>query len=80
MRISLYAAEFPKEKAMFAKAFGARDYALRHAERAASLYGKEKLLRFVMGLIDINANEKSGMGASWRDLDILVVDLMSNAR
>ena len=77
MRVSLYAAEFPKEKVMFAKAFGVRDYALRHAEKAASLYGSKKLLRFVMGLININANEKSGMGASWRDLNILVVDLMS---
>jgi hypothetical protein len=77
MRISLYAAEFPNERPMFARALGARDYALRHAERAVSLYGREKLLRFVMGLININANEKSGMGASWRDLYILVIDLMS---
>lgn len=79
-RLALYSAAFPREKGAFAKALGARDYASRQAERAASLYGEAKLSEFVVGLIRINSNEKSGAGASWRDLSILVVELMSGQR
>lgn len=77
IRLALYSALYPTEKQAFAKALGARDYALRQAETAAKLYGAEKLQTFVTGLIRINSNEKSGLGASWRDLGILLIDLMS---
>jgi DNA polymerase-3 subunit delta len=77
VRLAFYFAAFPREREMIAKALGARDYASRQATQAASLYGKAELLEFIVGLIRINANEKSGMGASWRDLNILVINLMS---
>ncbi|MDR3255270.1 MAG: hypothetical protein LBT31_06860 [Synergistaceae bacterium] len=80
VRLALYSAVFPREKAVFAKALGARDYAARQADRAASLYGEAKLVEFVTGLVRINSNEKSGRGASWRDLGLLVVELMSGSR
>ncbi|MDR3332504.1 MAG: hypothetical protein LBT08_07735 [Synergistaceae bacterium] len=80
IRLALYIAAFPKEKTAFARALGARDYAARLAETAAGKYGREKLMRFVTGLIRINSNEKSGMGASWRDLNVLVIDLMSGLK
>ena len=76
-RLALYAAAFPSEGPLFSKTLGARDYAWRQAESAARLYGKEKLLDFVAGLIRINANEKSGLGSGWRDLQIQVISLMS---
>lgn len=76
-RLALYATAFPSERPRFAKALGARDYAWRQAESAAKLYGKEKLLDFVTSLIRINANEKSGQGAGWRDLQIQIVTLMA---
>jgi DNA polymerase-3 subunit delta len=78
-RLALYFAAFPGDRGRFAKALGARDYASRLAEQAASLYGQERLMEFVVGLLRINSNEKSGMGASWRDLNILLIDLMSGA-
>jgi DNA polymerase-3 subunit delta len=78
VRLALYAAMFPKERGIFSRALGARDYASRQADQAASIYGGAKLLEFVVGLIRINVNEKSGMGASWRDLGILVINLMSD--
>lgn len=77
MRLALYYSAFPREREKFAKAIGAKDYASRQAGQAASVYGKEKLLKFITGLLRINANEKSGMGASWRDLNVLVIDLLS---
>jgi DNA polymerase-3 subunit delta len=80
MRIALYSAAFPREKGLFAKALGAKDYASRQADRAASLYGRAKLLDFVTGLILVNSNEKSGAGASWRDLGVLVINLLSGLR
>lgn len=80
MRIALYAAAFPKDRGLFAKALGAKDYASRQADRAVSLYGRAKLLEFVTGLILINSNEKSGAGASWRDLSVLVINLLSGLR
>ena len=78
-RLAFYAAAFPVERELFSKALGARDYAMRMADGAARLYGKVRLMNFLVGLMRINANEKSGMGASWHDLDILVTDLLSGA-
>jgi DNA polymerase-3 subunit delta len=80
MRLALYSAAFPNERGRFAKALGAKDYASRQADQAASLYGRAKLLDFVTGLILINSNEKSGAGASWRDLSVLVINLLSSIR
>jgi DNA polymerase-3 subunit delta len=77
LRCAMYMAEFPGESAAFVKAFGASPYAARLAEKAARSYGREKLLKCVAGLIRINANEKSGAGASWHDLSILIIELMS---
>lgn len=78
VRLAFYIGAYPKEKSVFMKALGTRDYAARQAERAVSLYGRAKLLAFVTGLIGINANEKSGMGGSWRDLWVLLLELMSD--
>jgi DNA polymerase-3 subunit delta len=77
MRLAFYYSAFPQERKCFAKALGAKDYASRQADQAAAAYGKAKLRDFMTGLIRINANEKSGTGASWRDLHILVIELLS---
>jgi DNA polymerase III delta subunit len=78
-RAAYYFAAYPGEASAFIRALGVRDYAARLAESASRIYGREKLLEFTMGLIRINSNEKSGLGASWRDLCILIIDLMSGA-
>jgi DNA polymerase-3 subunit delta len=77
IRLALYIAAFPKEREAFARALGARDYAMRMAETAAGIYGREGLVNFTAGLIRINYNEKSGLGAAWRDLSMLVIKLLS---
>jgi hypothetical protein len=41
------------------------------------MYGSAKLLDFVTGLIRIAANERTGRGASWKDLNVLVIDLLA---
>jgi DNA polymerase-3 subunit delta len=79
IRLALYIAAFPMKREAFAKALGARDYATRMAETAAGIYGRDKLVNFAAGLIRINYNEKSGLGASWRDLSLLVINLLSGA-
>ena len=79
IRLALYIAAFPMEKEAFARALGARDYAARMAETAAGIYGRDKLVKFTAGLIRINYNEKSGLGSSWRDLSLLVINLLSGA-
>ncbi|MDR1651396.1 MAG: hypothetical protein LBR87_06390 [Synergistaceae bacterium] len=76
-RIAMYFSLCAKERASFARALGAKEYASRLAESASRLYGGEKLRNFVTGLVRIASNERSGQGASWRDLDLLVIDLMS---
>lgn len=80
LRVAFHYAANPDARAQFSKAFGVRDYAARQADNAAKLYGKEALLRFTIGLICINANEKSGRGAGWRDLNMLVIDLLSSGK
>ena len=78
-RLAFYVAAFPSDRELFSKTLGARDYAMRLAGQAAKLYGKDELKSFLVGLIRLNANEKSGMGASWHDLDVLVTALLSRA-
>jgi DNA polymerase-3 subunit delta len=77
MRAAFYFARHPEERSDFERALGMKEYASRQAANAARLYGCGKLLGFVTGLIRINSNEKSGAGASWRDLTLLVMELMS---
>lgn len=77
MRLALYAAEYKNDGAAFARALGARDYAWRQASGAARRYGKRALLAFVIGLIKLNIEEKSGRGAGWNSLEMLVLDLLS---
>jgi DNA polymerase-3 subunit delta len=76
-RIALYFALFPGERAGYARALRVKDYAARLAGNAAETYGSVKLLDFVTGLIRAAANERTGQGASWRDLNVLVIDLLS---
>jgi DNA polymerase-3 subunit delta len=80
IRIALYISAFPKDGGRFVKALGARDYAAKMAETAARIYDRNSLVNFVTGLIRINYNEKSGLGASWRDLNLLAINLLSAAR
>lgn len=76
-RAAFYHAAYPQRREIFARALAVRDYAWRKAASASRLYGKDKLLRFVVALIGINAGEKSGLGAGWRDLELQIVDLMN---
>lgn len=80
MRLAAYAAAYPHNGAAFAKALGARDYAWRMAGQAARKYGPQALSDFVKGLILINVEEKSGRGAGWFSLELLILELTSPAR
>ena len=77
MRLAWYAAMFPRQAALFAKALGARDYAWRLAGQAAKKYGPAKLTRFTIGLVKLNIDEKSGSSAGWNGLETLLIDLLS---
>ncbi|MCE5201324.1 MAG: hypothetical protein LLF78_02260 [Synergistaceae bacterium] len=80
MRLAWYAALHPRLGAMFAKSLGARDYAWRMAGIAARKYGHEALGVFVIGLIKINIDEKSGTGAGWSGLEALIIDLVGKGK
>jgi len=80
VRLALYASSYPNDGAMFARALGARDYAWRQAGNAARRYGTKALLNFVVGLIKINVEEKSGRGAGWYALELLVLELLSSKK
>lgn len=80
MRLAWHASANPGNGAMFAKAFGARDYAWKMACGASSIYGAEPLSDFVTGLIRINIDEKSGRGSGWQGLETLIITLLSSRR
>lgn len=77
MRLAWYASTHPKEKALFAQSLGAKNYAWRMAGNAVVRYSSESISKFVLGLIKININEKSGTGSGWTGLETLVIELMS---
>ncbi|MCL2684290.1 MAG: hypothetical protein FWE55_03505 [Synergistaceae bacterium] len=78
-RLAMYLAMFRGERAGVVRALGARDYAVRNAETAAKTYGAERLKKFVTGLVRITASDRAGRGADWRDLSLLVIELLSGA-
>ena len=80
IRLAFYLSAFPQDRGDIVRALGAKDYAMRQAEQAARIYGSTRLRDFIVGLIRINANEKTGLGASWRDLNVLVLELLSPVR
>lgn len=79
LRLALYAAEYQRDGMRFARALGARDYAWRQAGNAARRYGAEALADFVVGLITLNMEEKSGRGSGWFRLELLILNLLEPA-
>lgn len=77
MRLAWYAASNPRKEAMFAKALGARNYAWRMALMASKRYGSKDIADFVIGLIRLNIEEKSGTSAGWSSLETLVISLLT---
>ena len=76
MRLAWYAACFPGHLSAIARSLGARDYAWKLAQKAASVYGKDALGRFIARSITIHLNEKVGAGAGWVDLQIAILELL----
>ena len=79
MRLAWYAAMYPKHGALFAKSLGARDYAWKMAVQASRKYGPVPIGRFVIGIIKINIDEKSGTSAGWNSLETLIMELMEKS-
>lgn len=80
MRMALYAAEYPSDRERFSNALGARKYAWGQASGAARRFGAPALANFVTGLIKINMEEKSGRGAGWYSLELLLLQLLAPGR
>lgn len=76
MRLAWYASMHPGRGALFAQALGAKNYAWTMAGNAARKYGAAAIGRFILGLIKINIDEKSGTGSGWAGLETLVIELM----
>ena len=77
MRLAWYSSIYPKERALFEQSLGAKNYAWRMAGNAVGRYSNESISKFVLGLIKININEKSGTGSGWTGIETLVIELMS---
>ena len=76
-RLAMYLAMFHDDAAGVVRALGAKDYAAKKARAAAGIYGAERLRKFVTGLVRITCNDRAGRGADWKDLSLLVIDLLS---
>jgi DNA polymerase-3 subunit delta len=76
-RLAMYFSRGKNGRAVFARSLEAKDYASKQADMAVKKYGAEKVRDFVAGLIRIAASERVGGGASWKDLNLLIVNLMS---
>lgn len=74
-RLAMYASLYPRLALSFKQALAARDYAWRLAEEAGRRYGARAMLHFVIGLLKLNAGEKSGTANGWHELEFLVIEL-----
>lgn len=84
MRLALYEASYGREATAITKALGARDYALRHARKAAAAYSGEGIERFMIDLFSIVAGSRAAEGSDRMDLsrgfETAVMDLLSAKR
>lgn len=55
----------------------ASDHAKRMAASALRSYGRQKIVRFLAGIIEMTMSSRSGIGDGWRDLEIAAIELMS---
>ena len=78
-RLAMYLAMFSEERGSVIRALGAKDYAVRNAEAAVRIYGAARLAKFVTGLVRITSNDRAGRGSGWRDLSLLMIDLLGGA-
>ena len=76
MRLAWYASMHPRQGPLFAQSLGAKNYAWNMAGNAARSYSAGSISKFVLGLIKINIDEKSGTGSGWTGLETLVIELM----
>lgn len=76
MRLAWYASMHPSKGSLFAESLGAKNYAWKMAGNAARKYSAGSISKFVLGLIKINIDEKSGTGSGWIGLETLVIELM----
>lgn len=74
-RLAMYGAIYPRLASNFKQALGARDYAWRLAQDAARRFGAKAVFRFVLGILKLNAGEKSGTSNGWKELEFLVIEL-----
>ena len=74
-RLAFYGAAYPRAANNFKNALGARDYAWRLAQNAARRFGPRALFRFLIGILRLNAGEKSGTSNGWHELEFLVIEL-----
>ena len=74
MRLAWYASMHPGRE-RFAQALGAKNYAWTMAGNAARSSWAAAIGRFILGLIKINIDEKSGTGSGWAGLETLVIEL-----
>lgn len=77
-RIAMYSVIFHNDFGAISRELGAGDYAVRKAETAGRTFGRAAILRFMAGLIETAANERSGIGDGWKDMEILIIELMGN--
>lgn len=78
MRLAWYASMNPRDGALFAQSLGAKNYAWNMAGNAVRRYSTPAISKFVLGLIKINIDEKSGTGSGWTSLETLVIELMGS--
>ncbi|MGD9666733.1 MAG: DNA polymerase III subunit delta [Synergistaceae bacterium] len=76
MRLAWYSSMHPHKGSLFAESLGAKNYAWSMAGNAARKYSAGSISKFVLGLIKINIDEKSGTGSGWAGLETLVIELM----
>lgn len=74
-RLAMYSCLYPRVAVNFKDALGARDYAWRLAQEAGRRFGARAMLRFVAGLLKLNAGEKSGSTNGWYELEFIIIEL-----
>lgn len=74
-RLAIYGAIYPRLAVNFKQALSARDYAWRMSQEAVRRFGAKAVFRFVLGILRLNAGEKSGTSSGWHELEFIVIEL-----
>lgn len=80
LRPAMYMASYGDRADQLLQAIGTSDYAARQASSAVRNYSARAITDIMVSAFRISADERSGRGAGWRDIELMMIELFAGSK